>query len=347
MAKFNFGQGHPFNLERFAWFMNLLEKAGLSDRLEKHSLVPATVDDLKLVHSDTYLAYIDHLKNINGRLTMDTPVNSNVTEVQSLIVGSGLQAAQLVLDKGGAAHTFGGLHHAGPDYGEGFCLYNDVAVTAKALVERHGQKKIMVFDTDAHQGNGTMDIFYDDPRVLFISIHQDPRTLYPGRGFVHEIGSGEGTGYTVNIPIPPYSSNSQYERALDEIFTPLVKEFEPDVIIRNGGSDPYHGDDLTILGLDYDGLNMVGRKVREAALDGPGACDKQIDMMVSGYGDLVIYGWLALFCGIEGLDDIDYKKLAPTEYRRPGGYTQEKLDDITEEMLVALKKELEEYWNCF
>ena len=346
LAKFNFGQGHPFHPQRFAHFLKLLERAGIDKHLEKLELEPATQDDLRLVHTDGYLAYIKHLENINGRITMDTPVNSDVTEVQGLIVGSGLQAAELVLKDGGIVHTFGGLHHAGSDYGEGFCLYNDVAVTARALLERHGQNRILIFDTDAHQGNGTMDIFYDDPRVLFISIHQDPRTLYPGRGFVHEIGEGEGAGYTINVPMPPYSTNPQYERAIDEIFKPIVKEFKPDVIIRNGGSDPYHGDELTLLGLDYDGLNMMASKVRQASMEGPGACKKQIDMMVSGYGDLVIYGWLAMFCGTQGLD-VDYKKLAPVEYRIPGGYAQDRLDKMTEDMLGKLKGHLKEHWNCF
>ncbi len=353
LSRFNFGQGHPFHPQRFAHFLKLLERAGLDKSFKKMKLVPATREDLELVHTDDYLAYIKHLENINGRITMDTPVNSDVTEVQGLIVGSGLQAAEMVLKDGGTTgrdgrivHTFGGLHHAGADYGEGFCLYNDVAITANALLERHGQKKILIFDTDAHQGNGTMDIFYDDPRVLFISIHQDPRTLYPGRGFVHEIGEGKGTGYTVNIPMPPYSTNSQYERTIDEIFLPLVKEFQPDVIIRNGGSDPYHGDELTLLGLDYDGLNMMTSRVRKAALDIPGACNRLIDMMVSGYGDFVVYGWLAMFCGTQGLD-IDYKKLAPVEYRHPGGYAQEKLDMMTGKMLGELKGNLREHWDCF
>ncbi len=346
LAKFNFGQGHPFHPERFASFIRLLKKAELIDDIHKMGLISATDEDLRMVHDDNYLAHIKYLEKINGRITMDTPVNSDVTGVQSLIVGSGLQAAELVLEKGGIVHTFGGLHHAGKDYGEGFCLYNDVAITAKALLERHGQKRVLIFDTDAHQGNGTMDIFYDDPRVLFISIHQDPRTLYPGRGFVNEIGVGAGEGYTVNIPMPPYSSYFQYEWAIDDIFQPLVNEFKPDVIIRNGGSDPYHGDELTLLGLDYDGLNMMASKVRKAVFEGDGACGKLIDMMVSGYGDFVTYGWLAMFAGIQGLD-VDYRALAPAEYKRPGGYTADKLDRITEKMLADLKTHLRNHWKCF
>ena len=155
LAKFNFGQGHPFHPQRFAHFLNLLERAGIEKHLEKLKLEPATQEDLRLVHTESYLDYVKHLEKIDGRITMDTPVNSNVTEVQSLIVGSGLQAADLILKDGGIVHTFGGLHHAGSDYGEGFCLYNDVAVTARALIERYDQKRILIFDTDAHQGKGS------------------------------------------------------------------------------------------------------------------------------------------------------------------------------------------------
>jgi len=123
----------------------------------------------------------------------------------------------------------GGMHHARGNYGAGFCIYNDVAICIRNLIQKYGLERILVLDTDAHAGDGTCQIFYQDPRVLFIDLHQDPRTLYPGTGFSHEIGAGEGKGYTVNVPLPPGASYDAYEYVLDEIFAPLAGEFDPQI----------------------------------------------------------------------------------------------------------------------
>jgi acetoin utilization protein AcuC len=244
------------------------------------------------------------------------------------------------------AVTFGGFHHAGVASGEGFCVFNDVAITARMLLEQYPVKRILVMDTDAHQGNGTMDIFYDDPNVLFLSVHQDPHTLYPGRGFVHETGTGAGEGYTVNIPMPMYSGNDQYRYVLSEILIPLAEEFKPDVIIQNGGADPHYADHLTQLGVNLDGLSAITRIVRETA---DRTSKKLVSMIVSGYGDLVPYGWLALISGVSGYD-IDFDELVREEgIIEPSwdGAEYGKVRKRTEDMVKTLKKELEPYWRCF
>ncbi len=322
--------------------MDLLKAAGLGDRLDVRGLRHATHDELLLAHDESYLDYVEHLADVGGNLTLDTPVNRDVMDIQSLIAGSGLDAAKLLVEgEVSIAHTFGGFHHAGRNYGEGFCLYNDVAIVAKALHQNHGVEKVLIIDTDAHQGNGTMDIFWESQQVLFISIHQDPRTLYPGRGFAHEVGAGVGRGYTVNVPMPPYAGFGHYERAMDEIVVPVSRAFEPDIVIRNGGSDPYVGDELTLLSLDYDGLAMLGREVREISDQ---TCGKLLDMMVSGYGPSVIYGWLALFCGVEKLD-IDYKAHSPPEYKGSRGFPENVLDEMLDETIEDVKKYLEPHWD--
>ena len=308
------------------------------------SPIQAIDDDLLLAHNLDYLNLVAKLRETGGWLTMDTPVTAGSNDAQRLVSGSGLQACKLLLDGNEKiAHTFGGLHHAGADYGEGFCHYNDVAIAAKSLTERRGLERVMIVDTDAHQGNGTMDIFYHDPQVLFISIHQDPHTLYPGKGFVWETGSDEGEGVTVNIPMPPFSGNKQYARAINEIINPIAREFKPQFCIRNGGSDPFYADELTMLGLDYDGLYMVSNMVREIAMETSG---NLLDMMLSGYGDLVIYGWLAQFCGVNNLD-VTYKSFSPPPPHRHSSSSENTLDRATESMLTALKRELGQYWTCF
>jgi acetoin utilization protein AcuC len=195
-------------------------------------------------------------------------------------------------------------------------------------------------DTDAHQGNGTMDIFYSNPKVLFISVHQDPRTLYPGKGFTWEIGKNEGKGYTVNLPMPPYASTKQYDIVFGEVIEPIVKEYGPELIIRNGGSDPYYADTLTNLGLDLEGLHKLGKNVRDLSDE---TCGKLLDMMVSGYGQMVIYGWLSLFCGVTGLD-AEVKNISPEEADQMPSANNDKLTRYTETMVKDLKTHLKDYW---
>ena len=343
LSSFDFGSGHPFKGSRFRHFIKLLETASILQNCQLISPIPATDEDLLLAHDAAYLEHIAKLRETEGWLTLDTPVTKGANDAQRLISGSAIQACDLLLKGEKIAHTFGGFHHAGKNYGEGFCHYNDVAIAARYLTEKKDLDRVMIVDTDAHQGNGTMDIFYDDPKVLFISIHQDPRTLYPGKGFIWETGTGEGQGLTVNIPMPPFSSNDQYELALNTILEPIAKEFKPQFCIRNGGSDPFYADELTMLGLDYDGLFLVSKMVRDIALKTSG---NLLDMMVSGYGDLVIYGWLAQFCGANALD-VDYKHFSPPPPFNSPPSSQEILDQATKSMLNSLKGELSQHWSCF
>jgi len=141
---------------------------------------------------------------------------------------------------------------------EGFCIYNDVAFTATYLLEKYNFEKILILDTDAHAGNGTAEYFRTDPRVLFVDIHQDPRTIYPGTGFASDIGADSGKGFSVNIPLPIYAGDESYKLVFDEIILPLTGEFKPQIIVRNGGSDPHFNDGLTHLGLTIAGFRMVG-----------------------------------------------------------------------------------------
>jgi acetoin utilization protein AcuC len=342
MGRVDFGAGHPFRGSRFDEFMRLLEADGLDKVLDIRPAVPATDDDLALAHAPEYVAHVREVEGYEGALSIDTPVPRGMVDAVKLIVGGALAGAHALADEGvELAMTFGGFHHAGVSSGEGFCVFNDVAIAARALLRRHGMKRVLVMDTDAHQGNGTMDIFAEDPRVLFVSIHQDPRTVYPGRGFANDIGTGDGRGYTINIPMPRFSGNAQWARALEEIFVPVCAEFRPEVIIRNGGSDPFYGDELTEMGLDLGGLARVGAIVRGASDRGP---RRLLDLMVSGYGDFVPYGWLALFSGVTGLK-ADYAKYARRIYPMPRRIPEETLDTQTDAVIAEVKGSLREYWK--
>ena len=340
-ASYDFGPSHPFQGSRFTRFMKELEERfpAVYGRFDIMQAERAGNDLLELVHKRSYIDRVVALEKRRGYLSVDTQLLPGSTDAARLIVGASVAAAKEAL-RTGLAMGFGGLHHAGPDYGEGFCIFNDVAVAAAALL-REGKERILILDTDAHQGNGTMDIFIEEPRVLFISIHQDPRTLYPGRGFADEIGEGAGAGFTVNIPMPVLAGGAMYDLALDEIVFPLVDAFGPEVIIRNGGSDPLYTDTLTNLGLTLDDLSRLMRRIAEKA---KGANIPLVDLFLSGYGSYVTEGWLAIVRGTLGesfeLSLPEQMKFIPPEERA-------RIERVTRAMLEYLKANLRPYWKIF
>ncbi|MBA7629455.1 Acetoin utilization protein AcuC [subsurface metagenome] len=231
------------------------------------------------------------------------------------------------------------MHHAKPGYGEGFCIYNDNAFAAKYLMRQYSLERILILDTDAHDGNGTCEYFYNDPRVLFIDLHQDPRTLYPGTGFIHQIGQGEGEGYTVNIPMPVFAGYDSYQLVLESIVHPIAEEFKPQIIIRNGGSDPHFNDGLTNLGLPIKGFRMIGEKVREIAKICHG---KIIDLIGSGYNKEVLpYAWLALISGLADFKiTLEEPEAIPSRFREDPSFPETKV------VVDEVKKQLKDYWRC-
>ena len=340
LIHYDFGLGHPFRGDRFPRFMNLLRAKGILNRddVELHEPEAAGDEDLQLIHSSAYIRMVEVMAERRIPLSADTPLNPGIVRAGRLIVGSALKAGELVA--GGryrvAEVVGGGLHHAGRDYGGGFCIFNDVAICAQNLMERRGLSRILIFDTDAHAGNGTMDIFYDDPHILFISIHQDPRTIYPGTGFIHQIGEGEGEGYTVNVPLPPGADDHCLEVVLQRIFLPLAGEFKPEIILRNGGSDPHFQDGLASLGFSMAGLRRIGEAVAEAASEA--GCGV-VDLCCSGYNpQTVAMGWLALLSGVAGLDVELEESIEPP---RAGRGIYERTVRVVEELERLLKS----YWS--
>jgi len=340
LVDYDFGPGHPFRGDRFERFMELLEAYGVLEQGGVDLLRPEAAgdEDLLLVHSGGYVRMVEALAERSIPLTADTPLNPGVVRAARIVVGSSLTAGELVVEGRYrvAEGVGGGLHHAGRDYGGGFCVFNDVAVCAQALVERRGLSRVLIFDTDAHAGNGTMDIFYDDPHILFISIHQDPRTIYPGTGFIHQMGEGEGEGYTVNIPLPPGADDRCLEPVIRRILLPLAREFRPQVIIRNGGSDPHFQDGLASLALSLRGLRRLGEAVAQAAREA--GCGV-VDLCCSGYNpSTVAQGWLALLSGVA---DLDLELQEPSPPPRAGRGIYERTLRVVED----LEGRLGEYWS--
>ncbi|MEM2869054.1 MAG: histone deacetylase family protein [Thermoplasmata archaeon] len=343
----DFGEGHPLRSDRYSDFLALFRELGLDrdPRFEVVGCGPASLEDLLLAHSLEYIKEVDEIASRGGFLSIDTPINPAVVRGAMLAVGGALEAGRRVA--GGEnphAITFGGFHHAGRDYGSGFCVFNDVAILALDLLNRKSMKRVMIIDTDAHAGDGTQELLASVPEVLKVTLHQDPTTIYPGRGFPHQIGEGEGKGFTVNIPLPVGSGIAQYERSFEQVVFPLAREFRPKVVIRNGGSDPHFADQLTALDLTVADFRRLGALVRTAAGGAP-----IVEMYGSGYNPEVLPAcWISMISGTTGFDIA----VPPVQegWRRergltPGLATQKDIE--LEATLAELRHHLRPYWKCF
>ena len=342
--QYDLGEGHPYRGDRFMNTMSFFKEHGL---LSLPNLVvvepkPARKEDLLRVHDEGYVNLIFRLAAEGKSYDIETPVSPQILEAALLIVGGALECGEAVY--GGKVQRGislgGGFHHAGRDYGGGFCLFNDIAVLIEYLRVEKGVKRFLVLDYDVHAGNGTSDIYYRDPTVLFISIHQDPRTLYPGTGFTWQIGEGEGKGYNVNVPLPPGTGDTSYLYTVKEIFVPLAEEFKPEIIIANGGSDSHFADALGDLGLTTKGFFALSSLVRDTA---DKVCGGRLVMLVgSGYNPKVLpLCWYALVAGAVGLQNFDLKEPYAPPIEPP--FVRKKVEGLIEE----LKSLLKERWTCF
>ena len=356
LREYNFGPGHPFRGDRYEKFPHFLrENLAEDDNYRILKAEPATDEDLLLICQKEYINFTkDYYKAANVGLSYpgqfyryhsgdNSPRGKpgKLEEAARLIIGQAKMACDLV--QGGkfkkAVSIGGGMHHAKPAYGEGFCIYNDVAFCGLYLMKEYRLERILILDTDAHAGNGTSEYFYQEPRVLFIDLHQDPTSLYPGTGFTHQIGSGSGKGFTINIPMPVYAGYDSYQLAFKSIVEPVTQEFNPQIIIRNGGSDPHFADGLTSLGLPVRGFRMIGEKVREMAK----VCDgKAIDLIASGYNEEVLpYGWLALISGLGGIE-LKIEEPEPLPQRLSTDFSLAETEKVIEEV----KRQLKDFWQC-
>jgi acetoin utilization protein AcuC len=254
---YRFNDTHPFNQKRIILTMDMLRKAGaLTDScIISHG--QASEADLLLTHAP---AYVDAVKALSvphpapeaikaaakyGLDTEDTPYFENMHEATSLIVGGSIAATDVVMS-GQAQHAFfpgGGLHHAMPSTGAGFCVYNDAAVAIAHIRRKYGAR-VLYLDTDVHHGDGVQWAFYSDPEVCTLSIHETGKYLFPGTGAVNERGADDGFGYSFNVPLEPYTEDDSWMESFHEILDGVVRFFKPDIIVSQTGCDAHAFDPL-------------------------------------------------------------------------------------------------------
>lgn len=257
---------HPENPGRLEVIMDYLKDNGILEELEIYEPIKALEEDLLRVHTSEHLKYLDSFaQKGGGYLDFDTYLAPQSYEIAKLAAGGTIKASQLVLNDYDTAYSMVRPpgHHATSTKAMGFCLINNLAVALEYLRANHNMKKFFILDFDAHYGNGTADIFYQDPNVLYISMHQDPRTIFPGKGFIEEMGQDEGKGFNMNFPMPPGSNTSDYIYILEKILEPLSKEFKADFHFLDVGFDGHREDPLSSLQLDDDFYPWVAGEMKK------------------------------------------------------------------------------------
>jgi acetoin utilization protein AcuC len=344
LSQYDLGEDHPFRGDRFQNAMQYFKSRHLFDRgkVTLTNSQPAKIEDLLRVHDEKYVDQIFRLARDNRPYDIETPVSERILEAALLIAGGGIACGKAVLDAKvtRGVSLGGGHHHAGRNHGGGFCLFNDVAILVEYLRARHGVKRFLILDYDVHFGNGTSEIYYEDPTVLYISLHQDPHTIYPGTGFVEAIGAGEGEGFNVNVPLPIRTGNDTYLHVLNEVFVPLAEEHRPEIIIANGGSDSHFADSLGSLGLTATGFFHISNLIKETANK---VCAGRVVLIPgSGYNPEVLpLCWFALVAGMADLEQVEIKEPYPAP-NEPSF-----VKPTVNRTLDQLKRVLRKHWACF
>ena len=274
LTNYDFGPGHPLAPVRVELTIALARQLGVLGRPEVTLLVPASAQmaELELAHDADYIGAVRQAGldgRGNGRYglgTSDNPVFAGMHEASALVAGATLAAARAIWrgETAHAANIAGGLHHAMRRSASGFCVYNDPAIAIKWMLAE-GAERIAYVDLDVHHGDGVQAAFYDDPRVLTISLHEHPATLFPGTGLASEIGSGDGRGYAVNVALPAGTGDAGWLRAFDAVVPPLLRAFAPEVIVSQHGCDSHRLDPLANLELSVDAQRRAQLMVHDLA----------------------------------------------------------------------------------
>jgi len=291
MGRFDFGSDHPFKPERAIKTFDLCTRYGIMNYPWMTVLDPEPIDPqlLTLFHDSTYLALLEKGSRGEGQAeildmlerglgTKDNPIISGVYEWSLRAVGGTYMAMQHIINGDAlvAFNPLGGFHHAMPDHAEGFCYLNDIVISIMGALNSTPGTRIAYIDIDAHHGNGVQEAFYQDPRVLLISLHETGRTLYPWSGKETEIGEGEGRGFTINAPLEPGTDDEVYGFVFDEVVVPLLQSFSPELVVAELGADTMVSDPLTNLKLTNNGYQRAVKGIM-------GICPKILGLGGGGY----------------------------------------------------------------
>jgi acetoin utilization protein AcuC len=278
LMKHRLSDQHPLQPIRVKLAMDLIRSTGLIEHCRLLPPRPATIDELELVHSPEYVDLVRRLSNpakrggvseervhAAGFGSADNPISDELHEGTALVVGASLVAAEAI-DSGAALHAFspsGGLHHAHRSRASGFCTYNDPAIACRWLKDRG--HRVAYVDVDVHHGDGVEGIFYTDPDVLTISLHESGRYLFPGTGFVEDCGAGPGRGTAANLPFVPFTWDEPWLEGFEKVVPALLRRFKPTVLVTQDGCDTHYLDPLAHIAATTRIWPRVGRMFHELA----------------------------------------------------------------------------------
>jgi acetoin utilization deacetylase AcuC-like enzyme len=276
---------HPERPARLQIIWDALQAAPLSPEVTWATPLPATLPQVLRVHQPRLVDEVRALaERGGGMIDMDTVVSRRSFDAALLAAGGAIRAVETAWDhpeKRAFALVRPPGHHATPDIAMGFCLFNNVAIAVRAALEEKGAQKVAIVDFDVHHGNGTQDAFISDPRVLFCSLHQSP--LYPGTGRAEEIGEGAARGLTVNVPLPPGCGDVAYRAAFDRVVEPVVRRFQPEIIVVSAGFDAHWADPLAQMRVSTGGFVQMVRSLGRLADD---LCGGRLALSLEGGYDL-------------------------------------------------------------
>lgn len=344
---------HVESHERLIAIMDFLKENKLLENPEFKLIKPrkATIDQIRYVHEDSLINEVKEVSELAEKtghiqsLDLDTSVSAKTYEASLYSVGGNLQGIDEIIN-GDIKNCFALVrppgHHSNSYKCAGFCIFNNVAIAAEYLFRERDIKRVAIVDFDCHAGNGTSDIFYNgsksDGELVFFDSHQDGRTLYPGSGFIGEIGSRKGEGKIINYPMPPRAADDVIMIFFDEIITPVLHEFKPEFILISAGFDTHWTDGLTGMGWTYQAPANYLKKIKTIAeefaqgrilitLEGGYEIDKQAR---------AVYNCLKVLNNDDDLIE---------ENPRESG--KDLLNYINDKLIPALKDKLKPYWNCF
>ncbi len=344
---------HVESHERLVAIMDLLNKKKLFENSNFKLIKPdkASIEQIKYVHEDSLIKEVKEVSELAGatghiqQLDMDTAVSAKTYEASLYSVGGNLKGIDEII-AGNLNNVFAAVrppgHHSNAYRCSGFCIFNNIAIATEYLFREKNIKRVAIIDWDCHHGNGTQDIFYngsDHGDVVIFNSHQDGRTLYPGSGFINDIGSGKGEGKIINYPLPPRAADDTIMIYFDEIIEPICNKFKPEFILISAGFDTHWTDRLTNMGWTFQApanylskIKTVADKFAEGRIQITLEEGYEIDKQAKA-----VYNCLQVL-------NNDKEKLITENPRESDDQT---LNYITKKLIPKMKEILNPYWNCF
>ncbi|KNB49988.1 acetoin utilization protein AcuC [Streptomyces caatingaensis] len=319
---YDFGPGHPMDPVRLSLTMRLVEALGLHKAMDVVAARPAGESTLRLVHRQDYIEAVRTASSdpraadaSYGLGTADDPAFAGMHDAAALIAGQSVGAAEAVW-RGDARHAVnfaGGLHHAMPGAASGFCVYNDAALAVARLLEL-GAERVAYVDVDVHHGDGVQAAFWEDPRVLTVSLHEHPHTLFPQTGWPEETGAPGAEGSAVNVALPAGTGDAGWLRAFHAVVPELLAAFRPQVLVTQHGADTHFEDPLAHLTVSLDAQRMVAEACHALAHEHAGG--RWVALGGGGYAvvDVVPRAWAHL-CAVAAGRPVDPESGVPEEWR--------------------------------